>query len=131
MDTKRILIVIDPELIDHPCIDRGAELAHRMDAALDLYTCDVDAGVPQSWVGAMSAFQYGSMVREQRLRLLERLAEPLRSQGLSVSTHSDWHPSLEDGILRHIVATKPWMVLDNELHEIRRRPERTTFVPGR
>jgi hypothetical protein len=131
MKPERILIVVDPELSDHPCIDRGAELAQRMDATLELYTCDVDAGIPEGWVGAMNALQYGSTVREQRLQFLEQLAEPLRSRGLSVSTHSDWYPSLESGVLRHIVATKPAVVLDDEMRGIRQRLERKAIMADR
>jgi hypothetical protein len=121
MDEASILIVIDPERVDHPALEHGVEFAQRLDAVLELYTCDFGEGVPERWAGSLSLQQFRSMVREQRLQLLEELAQPLRARGVRVRTHSDWYPSLEQGVLRRIVAIKPGMVLEDELYGMRER----------
>ena len=126
MEQFGILIVIDPERLDHPALEQGVEFAQRLDAALELYTCDVGEGVPERWAGSLSVQQFRSMVHEQRQQLLEQLAQPLRSRGVRVRTHSDWYPSLEQGVLRRIVAIKPGMVIEDELHGMRERMQRVT-----
>lgn len=121
MSEPTILVIIDPDRADHPAIGRGVRLARGSGAALELYTCDVEREVPEQWAGAMSSQQARMVLREGRLQLLEQLAQPLRAEGLCVGTHSDWHPSLEQGVLRHIVATKPGVVLEDELYDMRER----------
>ena len=70
----------------------------------------------------MTLLQYQTLVREERQQWLEELALPLRSKGLRVSTHSDWHPNVEQAVLSRIVATKPSAVLEEEIHGMRERP---------
>lgn len=121
MEQKRILVIVDPEQAQHACLDRAAEMARRLDAAIDLYTCDWQERLPTRWLGAMTLLQYQALVREERQRWLEQLASPLRSQGLYVDTHPDWHPDVEQAVLNRIVATKPAGVIDDELYGIRER----------
>jgi hypothetical protein len=121
MEHANLLLVIDPDAADHPCIARGADLARGLGATLELYVCDVVHSVPEGWIGALNLQQYRALLRERHVQLLEQLALPLRAQGLQVITRCDMSPSLEEGVLRHVVATKPRMVIDDELFGMRRR----------
>ena len=121
MEQERILVILDPDQAAHPCLDRAAALAAPNEALIELYTCDWKAVLPARWVGAMTLLQYQALVREERQHWLEELALPLRAKGLRVSTHSDWHPNVEQAVLSHIVATKPSTVLEEEIHGMRER----------
>lgn len=121
MKQERILVIVDPEQARHPCLDRAAELARPGDALIELYTCDWKEGLPAKWVGSLTLPQYQALVREERQQWLEQLAQPLRSSGLRVSTHSDLHPNVEQAVLSHIVVSRPTAVLDDELHGMRDR----------
>lgn len=115
MKQEHILVIVDPEQTRHPCLDRAAQLARRVEAMIELYTCDWNERLPANWVGSLTLPQYRALVREERQQWLEQLAQPLRSSGLRVSTHIDSHPNVEQAVLKRIVATKPTAVLDDEL----------------
>ena len=116
-----ILVIVDPEQAQHPCLDRAAQLARPIGALIELYTCEWKEGLPPNWVGSLTMLQYQALVREERQQWLEQLAHPLRSSGLSVRTHSDFHPNVEQAVLNHIVTSKPTAVLDDELYGMRER----------
>jgi hypothetical protein len=124
MKQARILVIVDPEQEQHPCLDRAAQLARPIGASIELYTCDWKGGLPVNWVGSLTLLQYQALVREERQQWLEQLALPLRSSGLSVSTHTDFQPNVEHAVLSHIVASKPTAVLDDELYGMRERMPR-------
>jgi universal stress protein E len=121
MRHERILVIVDPEQAQHPCLDQAVALARPSGALIELYTCDWNEGLPARWVGALTLPQYQALLREERLQWLEQLAQPLRSSGLRINTHSDWHPNVEQAVLNHIVAIKPSAVLDQELYGMRER----------
>lgn len=121
MTHERILVIVDPEQAQHPCLDRAALLARPVGALVELYTCGWNQDLPARWVGSLTLPQYQALLREERQQWLEQLAQPLRSSGLCVNTHTDWHPNVERAVLNHIVATKPSAVLDEELYGMRER----------
>lgn len=131
MATTRILVIIDPEQAQHACLDRAAQLARPTGALIDLYTCDWSEGLPSDWVGSLTLQQYRALVREERQQWLEQLAQPLRSSGLTVTTHADSHANVEQALLSHIVASKPTAVLDDELFGMRQRmPQHARRLAG-
>ena len=121
MTHQRILVIIDPEQAQHPCLDRAEQLARPVGALVELYTCGWTGELPARWVGSLTQLQYQALLREERQQWLEQLACPLRSSGLRVIAHTDWHPNVEQAVLNHIVATKPTAVLDEELYGMRER----------
>jgi hypothetical protein len=127
MKQARILVIVDPEQGQHPCLDRAAQLARPSAAAIELYTCDWKEALPANWVGSLTMLQYQALAREERQRWLEQLALPLRSSGLSVSTHTDFQPNVEQAVLSHIVASRPTAVLDDELYGMRERMPKDVF----
>jgi nucleotide-binding universal stress UspA family protein len=124
MKQARILVIVDPEQRQHPCLDRAAQLARPIGALIELYTCDWTEALPANWVGSLTMLQYQALVREERQQWLEQLALPLRSSGLPVSTHADFQPNVEQAVLNHIVVSKPTAVLDDELYGMRERMPR-------
>src|SRR5579863_10338167 len=73
-----ILVIVDPLVRDQPAVEKAAALARWLGAGIELLICD------------------SSRPREAHLEgeppplsnaLLERLAEPLRDDGLDVTTH--------------------------------------------
>ena len=121
MTHERILVIVDPEQGQHPCLERATQLARPRGALVELYTCGWNGELPPRWVGSLTLPQYQALLREERQQWLEQLAHPLRLSGLRVTAHTDWHPNVEQAVLNHIVATKPTAVLDEELHGMRER----------
>lgn len=112
---QKILVVVDPAAVRHSCIEKGARLALGLGSTLELYICDSDDNVAESWT---SLSQYRSMLRERRLALLEALAAPIRERGVHVRTESEWHAPLEQGIVEHAIRSRADLVLkDTHRHE--------------
>lgn len=109
--TPRILLIIDPQADTHPCIEQWAVFAERSGGSIELYTCDEQPGVPDKWSASLNSHEYRGVLREQRLQMLEELARPLRSRGLRVSTCSEWHAPLEEGVARHLSVNRADVVV--------------------
>jgi universal stress protein E len=112
----RILVVVDPAAAVHPCIEKAARIALHTGAELELYTCDTEQDGPRVALG-----------REARIELhhesLERMAQPLRAQGLAVRVRSEWSAPLERGVGYHVIRTRPDLVVkDTHLHTLARAP---------
>lgn len=100
----RILVVLDPTASTHACIEKAARLARSFGSVLELYVCDAELDPPQ------------------HLALLERLAAPLRAQGLLVETCAEKHFPLEEGIGHHIIRSHPDLVIkDSHRHALTTR----------
>jgi universal stress protein E len=113
---RSILVVVDPTAREHPCVQKAARLAQASGAALELYICDAERDLPLGW----SAGDNHRALRESRraalLSSLERLAAPLRSQGLRVVTECEWRVPLEHGIAQHVLASQPDLVVKDSHH---------------
>jgi len=109
--SSRILLIIDPQADTHPCIEHWAGFVARTGGELELYTCDAQPGVPEPWSTALNSHEYHGLLRERRQQMLEELARPLRARGLQVSTCSEWHAPLEEGVLRHLLESRPDLVI--------------------
>jgi universal stress protein E len=108
---QKILVVVDPTAILHPGIDKAARLAARFGSTLELFVCDVNQYIPESWAGGTTLAQYRGLIRERRLTMLEGLASPLRERGIHVTTDSEWHVALEEGIVRRAIRTRADLVV--------------------
>jgi nucleotide-binding universal stress UspA family protein len=108
---ERILVVVDPTAVSHPCIEKAARLAGAFGSSIELYICDVDQDVPESWAGGSTLAQYRGLIRERRIQMLEELAAPLRARGIHVSTESEWHSPLEQGVVEHAIRTRAGLVV--------------------
>ncbi|HUG73444.1 MAG TPA: universal stress protein, partial [Steroidobacteraceae bacterium] len=80
-------------------------------SSLELYVCDVDQDIPESWAGHSRAGEYRALRRQHLLDELRDLAAPLTRQGLDVATVCEWHVPLEQGIGYHVIRTHPDLVV--------------------
>ena len=123
MAAKTILVVVDPTANTHPVIDRAAALAKACSASLELFICDYD---PDINAGNVSTVWIDQPARDNLLAILnqklEALARPLRSGGLDVALDVAWDHPLDEGIVRKVVKSKPWMVAkDTHHHNVLKR----------
>ena len=122
-DNNTLLVVIDPTSRDQPALKRAAWLASRLGAALELFICDYDqylAGERFFDSKALKKARTGLLDRHRKR--LEKLAAPLRDEGLEVSVDAAWDHPLHEGILRRIEKTGPRLVVkDTHFHSAIRR----------
>ena len=108
---QKILVIVDPTAQQHPCIEKAARIAASCGATLELFVCDVEPELPDNWAGGNKTAEYRDLLRRRRLEELQRLATPLRQQGLSVTTASEWHAPLEEGIGQHAIRARADLVV--------------------
>ena len=115
---RRILVVIDPTAHAQPALDKAVRIALRCGSNLELYVCDVEQGMPESWAGSTRAHEYRELRRQRLLGDLLALAGPLTGRGLHVDTVCEWHAPLEQGIGHHVIRTQPDLVVkETHRHE--------------
>jgi universal stress protein E len=99
---RKILVgVRDPQAKQLPALEKAAQIAQAFDAGIELFH---SISLP-TYLGldAFGAQYLPQIEREQELRLARRLevaAEPLRKQGLTVSTHTEWDFPAGEAIVR-------------------------------
>lgn len=108
---RRILVVVDPTAREQPALQKAARLAAASGASLELYVCDIEQQVPESWSGPSRSQEYRELRRQRLLEELQHLAEPLRARGLKVDVGCEWHAPLEEGIGHHVIRTRPGLVI--------------------
>jgi universal stress protein E len=122
--SKRILAVVDPTAKVQPATERAAWLAEKMRASLELFVCDsIQFTVSEQRFFDIATLEAGreDLLRRQKGRL-EEIAQPLRASGLDVSVETHWDHPLHEGILKHIAATKPDLVVkDTHYHSAIKR----------
>jgi universal stress protein E len=108
---RRILVVVDPTAHEQPALQKALRIATRCRSSLELFICDVQQEIPDSWAGGARFDEYREMTRNRLLSELNRLAEPIKAQGLRVSTVCEWHALLEQGIGHHVIRSQPDLVM--------------------
>jgi universal stress protein E len=119
---QKILVVVDPTTGEQAALQKAARMAASCGASLELYICDVEQNLPESWTGGARAEEFRHLMRQRHLQELELLARPLRERGLDVTTVAEWHPPLEEGIGHHVIRTAPDLVIkETHWHAAMRR----------
>jgi universal stress protein E len=108
---RRILVVVDPTTHEQPAIDKAAQFAAASGASLELYVCDAEQDIPESWAGPKRDGHYRRLRGEQMMGELRRLAAPLNARGITTSVVSHWHAPLEEGIGHHVIRSNPDLVI--------------------
>jgi universal stress protein E len=81
-----ILVIVDPLHRDQPSIAKAAALARWLGAGIELLICDTESTREKRLEERLRA--HGNALLTDNLEsLLEQLAEPLRDDGLDVTTH--------------------------------------------
>ena len=123
MADKTILVVVDPTCEEQPAVEHAAVVAKSAGADLELFICDYD---PEIDAGIVSTVYIDQPAKENLMGILkdkmEALAAPLRESGLNVSVDVHWDHPLDEGIVRKIVESEPWMVFkDTHHHNVLKR----------
>jgi universal stress protein E len=114
---SQIMCVIDPTSTEQPAMRRAAWLAKNVGAKLELFVSCYN-----QYLNGDRFFDSPSLESARRKVIaghetqLEKLAEPLRSSGLTVRTAAIWDHPLYEGIVRHAVAIGADIVFKDTHH---------------
>lgn len=110
---NRILVVVDPTKPgDQPSISRGAWLADKLELGLDLFVCNYEQLLAYyPFFDTASLEQSRNAAVSESRQQLQDIAGTLRETGLDVAIHAVWDTPLADGIVRHVLRTRPKFVI--------------------
>lgn len=100
---RNILVIVDPTSQEQPSLAKGALLAERFGARLELFACDTRASRDIRYAQFLSNPKTPAFVLDLH-PMLERLAAPLRDRGLDVTIEAEisdpLHLTLVDRVQR-------------------------------
>lgn len=112
---RKILIIVDPTAKQQPAVAKGALLAEKFGARLDLFICDTQAARNKRLAQLLPALPNKS--QEQDLApWLESLAEPLRRQGIEVTTEVVTADPLHTALVDRVKHTCADLVIKDTHH---------------
>lgn len=118
---RNILVIVDPTAEKHPAITKGARLAEKLDARLELFVCETKAS-KQARLAAHARENSGQPFLVNLKAKLEDLAAPLRDRGLDVMTETECadplHSVLADRTKR---TTADLVIKDTHHHSLAKR----------
>ncbi len=116
-ELSKILSVIDPTVKEQPGMHRAAWLAKRTGAELELLVCYYN-----EYLSGDRLFDSPSLEKARNevigshSKHLEEMAEPLRADGVVVTTSAVWDHPLYEGIVRHVVSSGADLVVKDTHH---------------
>ena len=114
---SKILSVIDPTVDDQPALRRAAWLAKSCGAELELVVCYYNEYLSGDRLfDSPSLEKARSEVIANQEKHLEELAEPIRKDGVVVTTTAAWDHPLYEGIVRQVVASGADIVFKDTHH---------------
>lgn len=115
---KKILVVIDPTSEAQPAFEKAVAFAKHIDADLALLTVIFDPDIAHvHWVTGRSLDHLRDEAIDRHFGFLERLAEPLRADGRSVSIKIAWDNPLHEAIVREaLLIDADFVVKDTHHH---------------
>jgi universal stress protein E len=101
--TRKILVAVkDPTASYLPAVDKAARLAKGFGAKLELFHGITEPVMSEPYLyGAGDIRKIRRETRKACLDRLEKIAAPLREQGLSVTASTDWDFPPHEAIVRH------------------------------
>ena len=118
-----VLVIIDPTADEQPALNRGAWLAEKLGASVELFLCDYDQYLAgERFFDSKALVKARAGLLDRHRKRLEKLAAPIREQGLAVSVDVAWDHPLYEGLLRKIETAAPRLVVkDTHYHSAIRR----------
>ena len=118
MDLKQILVIIDPESQDsQPALERASWFARKANVAVELLICEYNSALDGGFFFDGPAQQKArDSLLKNRTKWLEQLAEPLRQDGLQVTTKARWGKPIHKQIIEHAQELKPDIIF-REAHK--------------
>jgi universal stress protein E len=116
-EISKILAVIDPTSQDQPGVSRASWLAQKTGAELELLVCYYNEYLSGDRLfDSPSLEKARAEVIQSQEKYLETLAEPLRSEGITVKTSAVWDHPLHEGIVRHAITSDADIVIKDTHH---------------
>jgi universal stress protein E len=111
--SDRILVVVDPTRDDEQaCVTRGAWLAEKFGRGIDLLICHYEQSLSGNHFFDSPGLERARKDSLDHLRTkLEKIAGPLQRRGLDVIVSAAWDTPLDEGIIRHVLRTHPFVVV--------------------
>ncbi|HKS54856.1 MAG TPA: universal stress protein [Steroidobacteraceae bacterium] len=118
---RNILVIVDPTAEEHPAVAKGALLAQKLDARLELYICDTKAAREVRIAQHARSHANEPFVVDLK-SILEELAKPLREQGLDVTTEVECGDPLHVALIDRAQRTcADLIVKDTHHHSLAQR----------
>ncbi|MCY1413003.1 Universal stress protein E [compost metagenome] len=112
MKLQHLLVVIDPTREEQPALARARWIAERSGASLELLACDYTPALDNALLVAQRDLERARLVQQaERLDWLERMAGPLRHDGITVTCHTLWGKPLYRQIISRVEQSQPDLVL--------------------
>lgn len=112
VSARKILLLLDAAASRQQTLATVQRLAESQEAEVELYDCSVQTFMPPSWTEEAGAREtYLELLRERRLWDLERLALPLRRQGLAVVAVAETRTPLSDAVEQHLRDSAPDLIV--------------------
>ncbi len=108
---RLMLAVTGLELVPIDVLDRVGRLARAFEAQVDLFHCLYEPEAAQAQAARGGAVNLIAARVEERRRRLERLADILRDQGVTVNASVRWDFPIYEGIIRQALRHKPDLLI--------------------
>ena len=121
--SSEILVIVDPTADTQPALARAHWYARETGKTVELFICDYDQYLAgERFFDSRSLQKARADLLTRRRASLEKLAKPLRSDGLDVSVDVRWDHPLHEGLIRKIEDAAPQLVFkDTHFHSALRR----------
>jgi len=110
-----ILLIVDPTAREHPAVAKGALLATKLRARLELYVCDTKASREARHLSHARGESGQTFLRDVK-GFLESLAAPLRGRGLDVATETECADPLHAALIDRTKRTRAGLVIKDTHH---------------
>lgn len=111
-----ILVIVDPTAQEHPAVTKAALLAKKLGARLELYVCDTKAAREQRLAAHAARAGSDEPFLVNVKTIAERIAEPLRAQGIDVTTETDCADPLHLQLVDRTKRTSAELVVKDTHH---------------
>jgi hypothetical protein len=106
------MVLLDTASPRHEAVGEAGRLAQQQSSTVELYDCGMGQCLAPGWAEDAGLYgQYLALLHERRLEDLERLARPLRSCGIAVTTVAEQHAPLAEAIIEHIAQAMPDVIV--------------------
>ena len=112
---SNILVFVDPTSDEHPAVTKGALLAERFNARLELFLCDTRASREARLAAHMRARPSEPFLSNLKA-LLEPLADPIRARGVGVTTEWTCADPLHVALLERTRKTTADLIIKDTHH---------------
>ena len=111
-ELTKLLVIVDADTDFQPALDKAAELARHTGAELELFIADFSVYLEDGYYFEPARAQ---LLRERhaqkQINDLERMAKPLRDEGLKVSYSCSWRRPVYEQIIEKVEKTNPSLVI--------------------